>query len=435
MVAGPLSVEPPVESTTVRLRRWAGILSAYFTAQSLTQLAGIAAGLLLVRTMPVREFAFYTLALSVITFFIFLSDLGSTGSLVHFFHRAATEGEDFSPYLSTVLSLRRTGFLIGAVVVAVAFPVAAAAKGFGGIETALTLAAILCAVWFQIGSAVRVLGLRLAGHYGLSYRAEVTGSLLRLLLTGLMVVSALLHAWIGVLASAAGTAATALLARQAGSPRPMVATDLRPYRSRVLRYLLPTLPSALYFSLQGPLTIWLAATFGSARNIAEVGALSRLGMVVGLFSTLTTVVFLPRLAHITDERHYRTRCLQFGALLAAIAGALLIAAALFPGPLLQILGQSYSGLHRELVLVVAGSGLTLLGGYAVSLNLARSWTRWETAAVLILFLSQAVLAAALPLGTTSGVLLFNIGTAAVGLALQIAVAWTGFLRPEWVRWR
>jgi O-antigen/teichoic acid export membrane protein len=435
MVAGPVTMEPSVESTTVRLRRWAGILSAYFTAQSLTQLAGITAGLLLVRTMPVREFAFYTLALSVITFFAFLSDLGSTGSLVHFFRQASTEGEEFPAYLSSVLSLRRIGFLIGAAVVAVAFPVAAAAQGFRTAETLLTLAAILCAVWFQIGAAVRVLSLRLTDRYAASYRAEIAGALLRLLLTLAMIVSALLQAWIGVLVSAAGTAATVLLARRAEAPRTVETTDLRPYRRRVLRYLLPTLPSALYFSIQGPLTVWLAATFGSARNIAEVGALSRLGMIVGLFSTLTAVVFLPRLARITDERHYRKRCLQFGGLLIAIAGALLAAAALFPGLLLQVIGQSYSGLHRELVLVVAGSGLTLLGGYAVSLNLARSWTRWETAAVLVLFLSQAALAAVLPLGTTSGVLLFNLGTAAVGLALQIAVAWTGFVRPEWVHWR
>lgn len=428
------TVEPAVEPTRVRLRRWAGILSAYFTAQTLTQLAGIVAGLLLVRTMPVREFALYTLALSVITFFTFLSDLGSTGSLVHFFRHATTEGEEFSAYLTSVLSLRRTGFLIGAVVVAIAFPRAAAAKGFGTPEIVLTLAAILCAVWFQIGAAVRVLSLRLADRYSESYRAEITGALLRLLLTVSMVVSALLQAWIGVVASAVGTAATNLLARRARVPR-LVESDLRPYRRRVLRYLLPTLPSALYFSIQGPLTVWLAASFGSARNIAEVGALTRLGMIVGLFSTLTTVVFLPRLARITDERHYRTRCLQFGALLALIAGALLTAAAFFPGLLLQVLGQSYSGLHRELVLVVAGSGLTLLGGYAVSLNLARAWIRWETVAVLVLFLSQVVLAAALPLGTTSGILLFNLGTAAVGLALQIVVAWTGFVRPEWVRWR
>lgn len=430
MVEAGLTVERP----GVRLRRWAGILSAFFTAQGVVQLAGVAAGLLLVRTLPVREFALYTLALSVITFFTFLSDLGSTSSLVHFFHRAAREGEEFPSYLATVLSLRRFGFLLGAAAVAVAFPRAAAAEGYAARETLLTLAVILAAVWFQIGAAVRVLGLRLADRYGAAYRAEMTGALLRLGLTGALVAAALLQAWIGVLASALGTAATALLARRAGALPEVAGADLRPYRRRVLRYLLPTLPSALYFSLQSPLTVWLAATFGATRNIAEVGALTRLGLIVGLFSSLTTVVFLPHLARIADERHWRARCLQFGGLLLALALALLAVAALAPGLFLWLLGESYSGLHRELVVVVAGAGLTLLGGYAVSVNLARSWTRWETAAVLVLFLSQVALAALLPLGTTSGVLLFNLGTAAVGLALQAAVAAAGFARPEWVRW-
>jgi O-antigen/teichoic acid export membrane protein len=432
MVEAGLTAERPA----VRLRRWAGILSAFFTAQGLVQLAGVAAGILLVRTLPVREFALYTLALSVTTFFTFLSDLGSTGSLVHFFHRAARKGEEFRPYLAAVLSLRRLGFLVGAAAVAVAFPRAAAAKGYESTEIALVLAVILVTVWFQIGAALRLLALRLADRYGVSYRAEVAGAVLRLLLTAALVAAALLRAWIGMLASAVGTAATALLAaRDGGVPRPPEETDLRPYRRRVLRYLLPTLPSALYFSVQGPLVVWLAATFGATRNIAEVGALSRLGMIVGLFSSLSGVVFLPRLARITDERAWRVRYLQFGGALAAITLALLAAAALFPGPLLWILGAKYSGLHRELVLVVAGAGLTLLDGYAVGVNLARSWSRWQGLAMLSLVAVQALLVAALPLSTTQGVLTFNLLSSAAALVGQLAVAGVGFTRPQWVEWR
>jgi O-antigen/teichoic acid export membrane protein len=433
LIAGLTAVRPET-----RLRRWAGILSAFFTAQGLVQLAGIAAGILLVRTLPVREFALYTLALSVTTFFTFLSDLGSTGSLVHFFHRAAREGEDFQPYLRAVLSLRRAGFLLGAAAVAVVFPRAAAAKGYGGTEIALTLAIIVGTVWFQISAAVRILALRLADRYSASYRAEVSGALLRLLLTAGMVAGALLRAWIGVLASALGTALTAVLARRGGDPETALASDpgdLRPYRRRVLRYLLPTLPSALYFSIQGPLVVWLAATFGETRNIAEVGALTRLGMVVGLFSTLSGVVFLPRLARISDERLWRVRAVQFGGALLGVTLALLTGGALFPDVFLWVLGGSYAGLHRELVLVVAGAGLTLLDGYVVSVNLARSWTRWQGAAVVSLVAVQAALVALIPLGTTGGVLTFNLLSSAAALVLQLAIASAGFVRPERVSWK
>ncbi|MES1211167.1 MAG: hypothetical protein ABUL63_02415, partial [Acidobacteriota bacterium] len=147
------------------------------------------------------------------------------------------------------------------------------------------------------------------------------------------------------------------------------------------------------------------------------------------------VVFLPRLARIIDERAWRARFALFGGALLGIALALLAVAALAPGLLLWILGESYTGLHRELVLVVAGAGLTLLDGYVVSVNLARSWTRWQGAALGSLIAAQAVLVALLPLGTTSGVLTFTLLSGAAALAGQLAITAVGLVRPERVSWR
>jgi O-antigen/teichoic acid export membrane protein len=431
-----LAVEPiPLSAGRERLVRWVKILSAYFTAQTLTQLLGIASGLLFVNFMPVREFALYTLAFSVITFFNFISDLGSTTSLVYFFRRAQGAPEEVGRYVAAIMSLRRLAFLLGAGAVLLIFPRIAVTKEFGLRESLLATAGILLLVWFQVSSSVRVLALRLADRYGLSYRAEMAGGGVRLLLALVLVATGLLRAWLGVLVSSFGAAVTAFVARTA-RPRPETRTeaDLRPYRARVLRYLLPSLPSALYFSIQGPLIVWLATTFGSTRNMAEVGALGRLGLVVGIFSNLTGVVFLPRLARIHDERVYRARYLQFGALLLAVASVLVATSVAVPGLLLALLGKQYAGLRHELVLVVGGAGLTLLGGYAVSVNLARSWNRWEGLAVIVLAGVQALLVALLPLSTTSGVLTFNVLTAATGLLLQLLITLGGFTRPGWVRW-
>jgi hypothetical protein len=324
-------------------------------------------------------------------------------------------------------------FLAGAAAVAVAFPWIALGKGFGLTEALLATGGVLLCVWFQIGSSLRVLALRLADRYGVSYRAEMAGGVARLVIAAALVATARLEAWLGVLASAAGSATVVSLARPA-SPK-TVAADLKPYRRKVWRYLLPTLPSAVYFALQGPLTVWLAATFGATRNIAEVGALSRLGLLVGIFSSLTGVVFLPRLARITDERLYRRRALQFGTALSGVALAMLAAAAVAPGLFLLLLGPHYAGLHRELLLVVAGAGLTLLDGYVVSLNLARSWTRWQGLAVASLIAVQAALVALLPLSTTAGVLTFNVLGSAAALAGQLVIVTLGFTRPAWVHWR
>jgi O-antigen/teichoic acid export membrane protein len=450
VAAGPGPAVAPAAALRRRLRGWAGILSAYFSTQVLTQLAGIGAGLLFIHYLPVREFALYALAFSVVSFFTFLSDLGSTSSLIHFFRLAAAQGHEFQNYFAAVLSLRRAAFLLGAAAVAVVFPVAAGAKGFTVAESLPVTAAIALCVWFQLNSSLRVLALRLHDRYGQSYRAELAGGLARLLLAGAIVACALLRAWLGVLSSAVASALVTWLARAraapatpvpAGTPAPAsppavpsAAPGLGAYRRKVLRYLLPTLPSALYFAIQGPLVVWLSAAFGSTRTIAEVGALGRIGLVMGLFSGLTGVVFLPRLARLHDDRLYLMRYLQFGAFMLAIAAGLLAAAALFPGVFLFVLGPRYRGLHRELLLVVLSSGLALLDSYALGVNSARSWNRWQAPALVALFAVQALAIAWLPLSSTWHLLLFNVLTAGVGFVSQTVMNWIGFLRPQWVRW-
>jgi O-antigen/teichoic acid export membrane protein len=435
-VRDPAPELPRVSSLLVtRAREWTGILSAYFTAQTLTQLLGIATGLLFVNFLSVRQFALYALATSVLSFLSFTSDLGSTASLLHFFRESGRTGEPFGDYFRAVLSLRRAIFAAGAVAVLAAFPLTASAKGFGTAEALAATAGILLGVWFQISSSLRLLGLRLHGRYNPSYRAELLGAALRLLLAVVMVAGAVLHAWLAVLVSAAGSMLVARLSDSALAHPAAASSDLRPYRLRVVRYLLPTLPSALFFSAQGPLVIWLAATFGEAQNVAEVGALSRLGLIVGLLSGLIGAVFLPRLAAMTDDARYRLRCLQYGLLLALAALALFAAASLLPGPFLALIGPHYKGLHRELLLIVAGSGFALLGSYFMSVNFARGWTRFQSATAILELAAQIVLIKLLPLSTTRGVLLFTLLSAVTGLVLQGILLELGFRRPAWVRWR
>ena len=424
----------PVRAPRSRVSEWAVILASYFGTQTVTQLVGVASGLLLVNFMPLREFALYTLATSAVTFFTFITDLGSTASLVHFFRESTTEGDDFRGYLAAVLSLRRAVFFVGAVLVALVLPAAAARKGFALGSACAVTGVVLAAVWSQIVSSPRLLVLRLGGRYGASYRAEVWGSALRLILTLAMVASAFLRAWAGLAASALGVMLTAHLADSPAAHLERRAGDIAPFRRRILRYLLPTLPSALFFSVQGPLTVWLCATFGTTRNIAEVGALGRLGLIVGLLSGFSGAVLLPRLASVKDDRLFRVRSLQFALLLGALASSILACAVVAPRAFLALVGPHYSGLRAELLLLIAGSGLTLMGGYIVSVNFARGWTRFQPLTLLVEVAVQVVMIAILPLSRTSGVLLFTLLSAATGLALQLVILFLGFRRPAWVRW-
>ena len=340
-------------------------------------------------------------------------------------------------YVAAVLSLRRTAFLLGAAaVVLLAFPRTPRRQGVRPRRVAAGDGGHPVCVWFQISASIRVLALRLDDRYGRSYRAEMAGGVSASCSPAALVAAGAAPAWLGVLAAAAGAAgwpALAPAARRAdlaGGP----ASTWAPTAARSCATSCRRLPSALYFSVQGPLMIWLAATFGSTRNIAEVGALGRLGLVVGIFSSLTGVVFLPRLARIMDERLYRAPLPPVRRACSPPWPPPARRRRRLPEAFLFVLGPALRRPRRELLLVVAGAGLTLLDGYCVSVNLARSWTRWEGLAVIVLIAVQAVLVAVLPLSTTSGVLVFNLLTAATGLLLQVAISVAGFVRPGWVQW-
>ena len=422
----------PGRNTFGRARRWSGILAVFFSAQSSVQLLGVLAGLLFVNFLPLEQFALYTLANSILAFTTFASDLGSSGSLVYFYRATASEPEGFAAMIAAVRSLRRDAFLVGALATAVALPWVAHRRGLPYLPATLCAAGVIVGVWFQIRSSLGLLALRLHGAYGRAYRAEIAGGLLRLTLASLVVGLGLRVAWLAVLSGACATALVALLVRDGSND--FRSANIRRDRRRVIRYLLPSLPSALYFSIQTPLVVWLSATFGSTRTIAEVGAIGRLGLLVGIFGGLTGVVFLPRLARIIDETHYRRRFFQFGAVLVALGGLLFLAAAVVPDLFLALLGPRYRGLQSELLLVVAGAWISLVSGYLVSVNLSRAWNRWETLAVIVLFVSQVALVAVLDMGSTHGVLVFGLLSATVGALLQASILAIGFRRPAWVSW-
>lgn len=417
-----------------RLRRWSGILASFLSVQALVQGAGLAAGLLFVNFLPVEQFAFYTFASSVFVTLCFATDLGSSSALLHFFHRGRATGEPLAPYVAAIVALRRALVAVGAPIALVALVVWGAGRGEPPPVAAIVAGLVVAAAWWQIPATLGPLRLRLDDRYAESYRAEGSGAVTRLVLAAGVLALGWRQAAPAFATAVAASVVTALLARSALTKERVEPAARSMARRAVVRYLLPTLPGAFYFAIQGQFVVWLAATFAGTRSLAEVGALGRLGLVIGVFSSLAPIVFLPRLARLTDERLFARRYLQFGAFLAAIAGTLLGAAALAPHAFLALLGPSYRGLDRELLLVVASAGVTLVGGYAVAVNNARSWTRWQVGAVAFLIVCQVALATALPLGTTEGLLWFGLGSNVAGFVAQLAVALCGFVRPSWVMW-
>ena len=69
------------------------------------------------------------------------------------------------------------------------------------------------------------------------------------------------------------------------------------------------------------------------------------------------------------------------------------------------------------------------GGFAVAINNARGWVRWQWLVLIAYIGTQVVLILRLDLSSTYGVILFGLLSAVAGSALAIAVNILGFVRP------
>jgi O-antigen/teichoic acid export membrane protein len=406
---------------------------AFVSVQALAQALALVAGFVLVRVLPVEEFALYTLASSVLILASVLSDLGATSSLLNYFRVTAGREPEFDRYVAAVRSLR--GRLLALVLPGLALWFLLGVRGTGrsARELAVLLAAVVLAVTWGVEAPIRLTVRRLRGAWTTVYRAEIGAAAARAL--GAALVATVLPATAVVASGFAALSAWVGVALAGRSEAPAPVAAVAEARREVLRYLVPVLPDTVYFALQGQVAIWLSAFVATPRQVAEVGAVSRIGLVFAVLNGLATAYLAPKLVAIRGEAAQRAATIRYAGLVGALAAALVALAWLFPRPLLWVLGAQYADLELELRLVTLASAASLLCGFFVLYNRSRAWTRWLWLLILTTVLAQAAWVAWVGVGSTAAVLGMSVLVAAILLAGQAALTALGLRRPEWVEWR
>ncbi len=420
-----------------KIREWTRLFSEYAAAQAVIQLLGVLAGLWLVNLLPVREYALYTFALSLLSFLSVFSDLGVSSALLFFRRETRIAGAAFLPYVRAAYKIRYGLLALGACAALAFMAMMGLDRGFATAEIAAIGVILVAAVWLQVGSSVALLQLRLEGLYRESYFAEASGNAVRLLAVATMWFAAAPLAWLAMLSGAAGSLVTRIAAGR-NHPRTDQLPPANPSLSEraplegIVRYVLPMSLSAAYFSIQAPLTVWLSAYFAGTQSVAEIGALGRLGIIFGLLSGFIGTVLMPRLSVVTDDSHYLRRYLQCWIILASFGVAVILVACAVPDWLLLLLGDSYSGLATGVVLIAINSVLNTWGGYAVAINNARGWIRAQPASLAVFAAIQVSLIMVLDLSSTIGVLYYALWSTLAALILQAAINAAGLLKLTWV---
>lgn len=427
---GPIS--PPVlnEASAPLIRRAlhrARLVGNFAFVQAAVQVIGFLSGILLIRHLDQREYAYFTIANTMQGTLNVLADIGISIGLVSIGGRVWQDRSRFGQLVNTALGLRRK---LGAVAVVIVTPILyfmLVKNGASVSYTAILIVAVLAGLAVQLSIGVLSVVPRLRSDIGKIQTIDMVGAVGRFL--ALLV---LMYLFLnGAVALAIGSVTLLLqywmLRRYVAGVIDLKAPENSEDREAMRGFIRSQAANAVFFCLQGQITIFLISIFGrEVSSIAEVGALGRLAMIFAVLSNLLANVFAPAFARCQSLRKLGW---QYAVIVGGVAffSLLIIAAAVFfPSQFLFVLGSKYAHLERELLLMVAGAVITAMAGTLWSLNAAKAWIAGSWLYIPLTLATQLALIPYTDFSSVTGVLTFNLVSAIPSLLLNLVLSYRGF---------
>jgi len=405
-------------------------LAEFLTKQGLTLAGTLLYGLLCVRMLPVDEYARFTVVFGVQGTLVLLMDIGITNSLIPLVGEQVGNRRLIADYLASLRQVAHWIFALVAPATAIAYPLLVRNRGWGWQEIAAMLAILIVSAWFARVSAAYgavLIILRDRKHW---YRARMAAAAGALILLLILRAAHWFNAYSAMLISVCGIIFIgASYYRRAGELLGVRGEASAEKRAAIMHLTLPTAPGVIFYAVQGQIALLLITIFGRTAGVAGVGALSRLAQLFALFVQAVPVLVEPYFAKLGAEK---VRSHYVGALAAAasLGASVTLAAHLFPGLFLWILGPNYAGYRFEVQLVMLSGAIALLSGLMASVNVARRFAYyWHNLFIIVAtVLVQVLFITKVDLSTVRNALWFNVACGGVFLLAHGLCSVYGFVR-------
>jgi O-antigen/teichoic acid export membrane protein len=375
-------------------------------AQGGIQLLGFAAGIVAIRSLAPDQFAFYTIATTALGGMAALTDSGLSSSVMANGGKVWADRAQLGIVVATGLRLRLQLALFALPLALPLIVLLLHRQGAGWTDALLIVTAVALLFLASLNGQLLEVVPRLHPDLLPLQRIQVGAAIGRLALAALALPWLPLAAVATVCAAGPQWWSNWRLRRLANMRADLRMPSDPATRTRLLKQVTRTMPGVFYYAISGQLSIWLVSVFGHSGDVATVGALGRLAMILALVGSVLTLVAVPRFARIPAHEHLLVQR-RFWQLQACCLAACLVpisALAAFPEPALAVLGKHYSGLGTEAVLMAASSAMSTQGGLAYVLGN----TRGIVAPPLLLLpygiAGQVALILLLPVDTVSGVI-------------------------------
>ncbi|WP_426092450.1 lipopolysaccharide biosynthesis protein [Flavobacterium sp. DSR3-2] len=403
-----------------KVLNWGKLISITGSAQIIVQGVGLLSGILVIRILPLHDYAFYTLANTMLGTMTVLSNGGISHGVMAQGGKVWQDKKKLGTVLATGMDLRRK-FAIFSLLIAVPILIYLLLNnGASWLTSVLIVAALIPAFFAALSDSLLEIVPKLHQNILPLQKNQVAVGIGRLLLTTLTL---FVFPWAFIAIIAAG------IPRIWGNfqLRKIVYTSADKYqsydkevRAQILTVVKRVMPSSIYYCVSAQITIWLISVFGNTTSLAQLGALGRLSMILVLINVLISTLIVPRFAKLAEDRRLLFhRFLITMGILAVILSTIIFIVYLFSTQILWVLGDGYKGLDYELLLNIIGSCISVLAGTAFFLHSSRGWVINPILLIVVNLIAIVSFVSILDLSSLKGFLFLTIGINIIGLLQAI----------------
>jgi O-antigen/teichoic acid export membrane protein len=434
-ITSPPASRFPASRISETLRRRAKILFLYLSGQGLVQLLGLAAGFLLLRWLDLSNYAQFSIAFSFQSTFGMLTDMGICATITALVGARVNDPNVIGDYIRSGRHVRNIMMAIISPIALVFFIFIAHQHHWAPFSSTLLFVSILASIYFTGMISYYTAPLLIRRSLSRYYQYQILYAIIRIVATGFLYISKLLNAWTSTWTTAMGLLIQGLLLRRASRQLIVMPPKAKPEITRqMIHYVLPNLPSHIFYALQGQITIFLISIFGDTRNIAEVGGLGRLAQLFLLLTSFNTAVIEPFMARMPKNRVPQS-FLTILTIAISICTVICLFGFLTPQIFLWILGPQYANLRQEIGWLLLGSCFSYLCSVIWIMTAARRWIYWSTSwtTIGLIVATQIVFLTQVSINSTLHAILFTTASGAAHLLSMFINAIRGFIQGPRVK--
>jgi O-antigen/teichoic acid export membrane protein len=418
-----------MNGTAAWIQRWWRKLTLFSGLEITARVLQMIAALLVVRNMEKDQYAWYSLANGFQGMLGFITMIGAGAAIYAIGGSLVGNPSAMGSLINAVKRWR--GFML-AVSIPVVLPLFAFLLYRNDCPPLLIGLLFLLAVvilFLEIQRHLLAAPLELAMEFNLLQKVEVLCGVVRVVALLVLVllawmnpfsvflVAALLVSWLPVVILPRFTA------RHADPDAPPASPETV-RRIRGLSF--AALPGSVSYMVEAQFAGIFIALSGHTEGVADLGAITRIGLLVAVPAAIIERIITPKLARLSVDgdlaRAWR-RALLFGA---AVGIGLILGVAVFRQWILLLLGPAYAGLEYELVLFAVFQGLSFFTRANASIIEARGWLKRSWLRPLIVIGAMVLAAFFLPITTVSGAIGLMITGCLGNLVVDLILLTLGF---------